>query len=287
MTERLRGAIAFLMREIKTLSFQLHPDQPISPQARQIAQCAFEQAIELFRVHESFIEWYIEFLLGELIPTSSYQRHITSLRAISLLLKSGILTHSSEAPKLRNQENSTVWPCMIDFFNQISTKLLLDLLMDPFQDVRSSATSILKLASPDNFTVGKLSEISPADAHALEPNISAKIIMAADQISFGSILSGSHEAESSHLRKNKTLTMLRDFIKRAEEFSKRTGRADYADGVARSYELLYGLLSSASERTQLLTQLVEDLETKVSIAEQNLAKAVLDEPVHGTFAALK
>lgn len=287
MIERLRGATALLVREIESISLQLSSEHSMSPQERELAQVALKQTTELLQVHSSFMEWYIEFLLGELIPTSSYQRHITALGAISLLLRSGILKQNPESPPVRAQDNSTVWPYIIEFFNPMSVRLLLDLLLDPFEDVRSSATSILKLASPDNFTAKELSKECPADIDIAKPAISAKIFFTADQNNFGSELSMRRESESRNERKNKPLVKLRDFIERAEDFSKRTGRADYADGLARSYELLCSLLSSTTEQIQLLTQLVEDLETKVRIAEQDLATAVLDAPVHGTFAALK
>jgi hypothetical protein len=286
MIERLRGATAFLVREIDSLSFQLRPKHSISPQERQMAQRALEQTTELLRVHASFIEWYIDFLLGELVPTASYQRHITALRAISLLLRSGILKRSSESPPARSSDNSTVWPYEIDFFNPASMRLLLDLLMDPFEDVRSSATSILKLASPDNFIAGERSEESQ-DLGAPQPAASRVDLDAASESVLISNLSVNCGAKSSHVDKNTPLGLLRSFMERAEKLSKTTSRADYADGVARSYELLYSLISSTSERTQILTQLVEDLETKVSFAEQDLAKAVLEAPIHGTFAALK
>ena len=78
-----------------------------------------------------------------------------------------------------------------------------------------------------------------------------------------------------------------DFIARAEEASKRTGRADYADAVARSHELLYGLLDSTEARIGLVEDVVDSLERKVAIAERDLARAVLIAPIHGHFAALR
>jgi hypothetical protein len=83
------------------------------------------------------------------------------------------------------------------------------------------------------------------------------------------------------------LKLLRDFVEQAQAWSKKTGRADYADGAGRSTSLLFNLLPSINEHTNFLTHLVEDLETKLCTAEQDLAKAVLDAPVHGNFAALK
>jgi hypothetical protein len=288
MIERLRGALALLMREIESLSFQLRPEHALSPQDRQMAQQASNQTTELLRGHASFIEWYIEFLLGELIPTASYQRHITALKAISLLLRSGILKPILGSPPAKISDNSTVWPCVIDFFNPMSMRLLLDLLMDPFEDVRSNATSILKLASPNDFSEGELVTEPQVD---IDSSHSADCIhnsaAASGQTLFVTTPSGCCEEKISHVRKGKPLGLLRDFVERAKVLSKRTGRADYADGVARSTSLLFGLLSSINEQTKFLTQLVEDLETELSIAEDDLAKAVLQAPVHGTLAALK
>jgi hypothetical protein len=271
MIDRLRGATAFLAREIENLSFQLRPEHVLPPRERQMAQHALEQTTELLMGHASFVEWYIDFLLGELVPTSSYQRHITALKSIFLLLRSGILKSNPGSPPERVADNSTVWPCVIDFFNPLSMRLLLDLLMDPFEDVRNSASSILKLASPDNFTGVNETWTDPESSQL------AKCVknLAEDVQKF------------SNVKTAKPLGLLRDFVERAEVWSKKTGRADYADGVARSISLLFSLLPSINERVNFLTRLVEDLEAKLCTAEQDLGKAVLDAPVHGNFAALK
>jgi hypothetical protein len=283
MIERLRGATAFLVREIEILSFQLRPENSLDPQWRQMAQQALEQTTDLLRGHANFVEWYIEFLLGELIPTASYQRHITALKAISLLLRSGILKPSARSPPVKISDNATVWPYLVEFFNPMAMRLLLDLLMDPFEDVRSNATSILKLASPEDFSESEQDEESQGGVNGSCVQDAADAV----QNSLIATPSTSCEEKFSTVRKGKSLGLLRDFVERAKGWSKRTGRADYADGVARSTSLLFSLLSSNTEQTAFLTQLVEDLEAKLSIAEDDLAKAVQEAPVHGTFAALK
>ena len=287
MIERLRGATAFLVRENESLSFQLRPEHPLDPQGRQMAQKALEQTIELLQGHASFVEWYIEFLLGELIPTASYQRHITALKAISLLLRSGILKPSLRSPPVRISDNATTWPYLIEFFNSMSMRLLLDLLMDPFEDVRSNATSVLKLASPEDFSESKQDEELQGDVTSSQAFGCVQDAADAAQNGLIAMPSTSREESFSTVRKGKPLGLLRDFVEGAKRWSKRTGRADYADGVARSTSLLFSLLSSNTEQTTFLTQLVEDLEAKLSIAEEDLAKAVHEVPVHGTFAALK
>jgi hypothetical protein len=287
MIERLRGATALLVRENESLSFQLRPEHSLGPQGRQMAQQALEQTTELLRGHASFVEWYIEFLLGELIPTASYQRHITALKAISLLLRSGILKPSLRSPPVRISDNTTVWPYLIEFFNPMSMRLLLDLLMDPFEDVRSNATSVLKLASPEDFSVDEQDEEFQGDVHSSQAVGCLQDAADAAQNCLVAMPSTSCGDVFSTVRKGKPMGLLRDFVEGAKRWSQRTGRADYADGVARSTSLLFSLLSPSTEQTTFLTQLVEDLEAKLSIAEDDLAKAVHEVPVHGTFAALK
>ena len=119
--------------------------------------------------------------------------------------------------------------------------------MDPFEDVRIGASDVLVFASRSCF-----SSRNPTSNSTDRP-----------------------------------LGLLIDFIERAKEASKRTGRADYADGVARSYRLLYGLQISRADKVELLEELVHDLETKVKIATKDLAQAVFEAPVHASFAALK
>ncbi|KAH7348481.1 HEAT repeat protein-like protein [Rhexocercosporidium sp. MPI-PUGE-AT-0058] len=266
MVERLRGATSLLVKEIESLSFQLNGTQELptpqheKDQQRLIAIQAMSQS------HDDFIMWYVEFLLTELIPTASYQRHITSLKAILLFLKSGILKQGVDSQPAKTSGNNTVWPYSIDFFTRGCMRLLLDLLLDPFEDVRSGATNILKLASPTSFDL-ELTDISEVEHNSIPLDVNTF---------------GNKTCEEG----NAPLRLLVDFIARAEDISKNTGRADHADGVARSYELLYGLQTSPQSRLGVITQLAEDLERKIEVAERSLGQAVSEAPIHGNFAAL-
>jgi hypothetical protein len=153
--------------------------------------------------------------------------------------------------------------------------------MDPFEDVRGSATNVLKLASPCHFVI-RSEELSEdvLSTRSAEPTLGNNTQVTADLPVIENVSADSNSIGYS-------LKLLKAFIKQAEEASKRTGRADYADGVARSYELLYGLLPSADLRIGLVSHLVNELELKVDIAERNLGQAVVEAPVHGNFAALK
>lgn len=229
LIERIKGATAYLVREIDRMIIQDRQNDRLDAQ-------------QLLNAHENFLTWFLEFLQGELVPTASYQRHITSLRAISLLLRSGLEERSSGDQKLTTTPDATIWAHTLSIFNSESIRLILDLLMDPFEDVRSGATSILKLASVNNF-------------------------------------------RSSKSQTSTDFDVLLEFIDRAEGFAKRTGRADFADGVARSYQILYGF-SDVKGRLSLVEGLVVGLEKKVVMAQSDLGEAVLVAPIHSDFSTI-
>ncbi|RDW59572.1 hypothetical protein BP6252_12659 [Coleophoma cylindrospora] len=299
--ERLRGSTAFLVREIESLSFvpkteedsqRLHSSPVNSPIRTTVGQTEvkdpflLEEAGKLLSRHEKFIEWYVEFLMGELASTCSYQRHITSLRAIGLLLKSGILGQAGAIQAGKVTDDSTIWPYNIRFFTTVAMRLFLDLLMDPFEDVRSSATGILKFASRDCFTIQPLSRNASQSNLSRRQSTDKGLEKQPRRRQSQAELLDAFTQESKEHWNSRPMGLLMDFIARAEGLSKRTGRADYADGVARAYELLYGLLDTEAARIDLVEDLIRQLERKISIAESDMARAVLVAPVHGQFAAL-
>lgn len=286
MIERFRGATAYLTRELENVKILLGLDESVGAVSQDRNQALLDEISGLLKMHERFIQWYLEFLSGELIPTASYQRHITALKAIALLLRSGILEPDPRLPPPKVSDNSTMWPYTIKFFTSGTMRLVLDLLMDPFEDVRINASVILKLASHDDFTLGKATEDAKIMKETLlRPNLA--VALAGIGTASGLQQLRNISSEPNTFRESTPPRLLLDFIDRGEDLSKRTGRADYADGVARSYEILYGLSPSMEARLTLVEDLVEQLEIKVEISGENLAQAVLEAPIHGNFAALK
>ncbi|CAK7265364.1 hypothetical protein SEPCBS119000_001474 [Sporothrix epigloea] len=93
--------------------------------------------------HEEFLTWYLSFLRTELAPTASYQRHFTALKATSWLLRqrrdvSGGVSDASDVVLVKRHFENMAW-----------FRCVLDLVMDPFDDVRETATSLLMLAPPE------------------------------------------------------------------------------------------------------------------------------------------
>lgn len=182
-----------------------------------------------------FLDWFLDFLAAELVPTASYQRHITALKALYLMAT------------IESREKTTVSAMNVaQLFNHKLVRILIDLLMNPFEDVRASATTILKLAPESIFSSPTVSEIS--DRHS---------------------------------------SLLTRFLSRADVISKRTGRADYADGVARTEDIIFSLLSTENARLEYVSTIIDELEERVIFAKRDIANAVQQAPVHGLFASLR
>ncbi|KAI1502258.1 putative death-receptor fusion protein-domain-containing protein [Biscogniauxia marginata] len=211
-------------------------DAEASPEKREITIDNTTSGLhDIIKLHEDFIRWYVEFLKGELVPTASYQRHITALKAMGFFLKSspqGVPTSIS-----RELVDATWF------------RAVLDRIMDPFDDVRGAAASLVMLLEPGSATSSRPTEIRGLLRDPMEE--------------------------------------LREFCQKADKLSRRTSRADHSDGVARSYELLCRWSSNFREVSEIPSAVLSSLEAKLSVAEQDLAIAVLQAPVHGDFASLR
>lgn len=205
-------------------------------------EAALKDAAEAYEVrtrHEEFLSWYLDFLKGELLPTASYQRHITALKATLLTVKLG--KHAGAGDEFD-----------ADIANVIAsdpswTRLLLDLILDPFDDVRDGTCELLGLF-PQN------------------------------------ILASSNEAGGGHTNLLKTLE---GFCASAQALANKTGRADHGDGAARSRGLLCRWLDTQELRFDVISKALGELEVKISKAETDLGHAAMESPVHGDFAAIR
>jgi len=93
-----------------------------------------------------FLSWYASLLAADLRPTASYQRHICSLKCLGVLLRSGIDAKVSRSHWSKSALGDHSWPFTLDIVNRHHLQeLLLDLTLDPFDDVRSLAASTLRI----------------------------------------------------------------------------------------------------------------------------------------------
>jgi hypothetical protein len=82
---------------------------------------------------------------------------------------------------------------------------------------------------------------------------------------------------------------------RAEKLMQLSGRADYADGVGRLYDIFHGcvqakdgsITTSSYTRDIYIVQLLSLLEKDISVATKTLHSAVATAPIHGRLIALR
>jgi hypothetical protein len=282
MIGRINGAVSFLTRELASSPIKQNQISRKKSEHPDFADIASQEKMVL-QEHEDFILWYQNFLTNELIPTASYQRHITALRSIQLGVDSSILIRHKKTldPTIKAQAQETR---SNGIFTQKMIRLLLDLLMNPFEDVRAAATQLLELAPELCFTqqhdIESSVHLNSQDSSLFKNASNHSNLKSLDRIP-------TNTGGTEQFQHDKVPGILISFIQNAETASRRSGRADLADGVAHTHELIYCLQTTDEARIDLLENLVSDLEMNVIIAGKDLAQAVLLAPVHGQFAALR
>jgi hypothetical protein len=294
LVDRLRGAVSSLSREIERYKKAIVHRSTLSESGPLVfcklgkQDCAVETAkpsINLLQRHVEFLEWYINFVITELQPTVPYQRHVTALKTLSILLQSGL---DGEVPAVKLSklaQGEIKWPFYVKVMDTRARRVLLDLLADPFDDVRSNAASILKMAAPDSVY------LLHTGADIKSPSEGSRV--------------GSQQKVDTALAatRNATLLDVFDFLTRLERTMYLSGRADHADGVARTYEIIVDMSTrSQKSSTQLrsmaktqhgnpqlaiASQLVLFLEEALAVARKDLALAVSSNPVHGHLAGIR
>ncbi|QIX00849.1 hypothetical protein AMS68_006366 [Peltaster fructicola] len=98
----------------------------------------------LVQPERNFILWYKRFLMWELRPGASYQRHISALRCLSILMRSGVdralpVDGLSKAAKAGGK-----WPFDVKIVDEDFEQVLITMILDPFDDVRQVTASLLE-----------------------------------------------------------------------------------------------------------------------------------------------
>lgn len=134
LVDRMRGTTAMLVRT--SIAPKSSPDTGTSS-----AQSAARELAH----HRQFLEWLPRFLARQLRPTASYQRHISGLKCLSILARSGVDDMLASKNWSRTALQATKWPIKVPILTSDIRELLFDLVLDPFDDVRQTAASILGL----------------------------------------------------------------------------------------------------------------------------------------------
>ena len=102
-------------------------------------------SITSLQEYQAMIEWLLHMVGMELRPTANYQRHISALKILTILLRSGIDDSVPRVHRSKSATAQTTWPFHLSIFDTGLTRVLMDLLLDPFDDVRHAAASILSV----------------------------------------------------------------------------------------------------------------------------------------------
>jgi hypothetical protein len=196
----------------------------------------------------AFIVWYTKFLEWELRSTGTYQRRITALRSLIIALKSGVDAGVPRAQLSKSAQGELNWAHTLQISNPGLTRLLLDLVLDPFDDIREAAISVLQLC------LAALSDAERASVLATLPRFISR-------------------AEATMLRTGRADQA--DGVARAYSLLFAVGSADAASSS-----------KSDPSRSGVFKGLRQQLTQTLDIARTNLSEAVNGRPVHGIYAAL-
>ncbi|KAK5726895.1 hypothetical protein LTR15_002785 [Elasticomyces elasticus] len=105
---------------------------------------------DVLQSHADFLSWLIRFLQWELRPTASYQRHTSALKCILIVARSGLDDTVAKASLSKSALAETQWPMKMHVLTSEMCRLLLDRVIDPFDDVRQMSSAILTLFPADD-----------------------------------------------------------------------------------------------------------------------------------------
>lgn len=198
----------------------------------------------------SFIVWYLRFLQWELRPTAPYQSRITALRSLTIVLRSGLDPGVPFESLSKSAQGQLNWAHGIQIGNKKLMRALLDLILDPFDDVRDTAVSVLQLclaALPETEKEVVMSVIPPFISRAEAVMLRTGRADQADGVAraYGMIFSSAQDA---------------------------------AVTPGSSY---------FSTKLQIFEHLQHQLKSTLALAHEDLSNAVDGRPVHGIFAALR
>ncbi|EME84523.1 uncharacterized protein MYCFIDRAFT_214770 [Pseudocercospora fijiensis CIRAD86] len=113
--------------------------------SQQTSKLESAEATQALRIHQDFLKWLHRFLVHELRPSASYQRHISALKGLSIMARSALDSAVPTESWTKSARGETKWTFHIKILTPDLQRQLLDLLFDPFDDVRQTAASILRL----------------------------------------------------------------------------------------------------------------------------------------------
>lgn len=251
--DRLRGSTSTLVKDkIKNSSSQTRlpfPREVYVGLSTPREPSACESLIEALR----FIVWYILFLESELRPDASYQRRISALRALAVVLKSGLDPRVPHRHLSKRAQGQLHWAHQLQVSNTQMCRALLDMVMDPYDDIREASVSTLQICLVS----------MPAEHREMVITELPRFIA---------------RAEASMLRTGRA--DLADGVARAYALY-------FSTCGMKSMAVRDIFRSETTQKVELLERLNSQLKDTLQVARSNLSEAVNGRPVHGTYAAIR
>lgn len=234
LIERLRAATATLAKHNKRAN-------------------ASDIAAEL-NLHRSFVSWYLSFLRMELRPTASYQRHISSLKCLTIVLRSGLDPFVSETHYSKSAGGEIRWPFQISVADPGTVQTLIGLLLDPFDDVRLTSAGVLKIVNSSTASFDGSTQTAATD---YQPMLRALTRAERSMMTSGR---ADHADGVAHV---------------------------YAILFQRSSMETQSDKEWWFSKTKVLDHLVTKIENTTRIASDDLLTAVNGNPLHGLFSSVR
>jgi Putative death-receptor fusion protein (DUF2428) len=212
-----------------------------------------------YESHEVFLDGFLSFIEGELRPNYSFPRQISALRALQLLAESGIDPSVPMKTASKSSHDLPYWPLKKSLHEPRMKSALWRLLLNPFEEIRNSATMVLKLI------LGNAITSNNQGVPILASNLSSALPM------------GCQQDESNQ---DKISRVIGD----ANSLAALTNRADHADGVGRLLGLQYQFTTS---RSLLVRKILEALEKVSGASRDKAAIQRTDLSLHGYLLGLK
>lgn len=200
----------------------------------------------------SFISWYKQFLIEELRSTANYQRRITALQCIIIVLRSGLDPGVPHAQLSKAAQGQLQWAHELHVADDRLIRVLLDLILDPFDDIRASTIAVLQLC------IATLSDCKRRSVIALIPAF-------IDRAELAMLKTGRADQADGVARAYSLL------------YSTSNAKLSYGPDFDRH----------PSSDITVFKKLCYQLSSTLEIARDDLSRAVDGRPVHGTFAALR
>ena len=135
LIDRIRAITAVLARQ----------SNRVPSIVNEIEQKCQASQVFLLEYHKVFLRWLLRLLTWMLEPTANYQKHISALQCLLILVKSGVDPNVPSQFFSKSALGETRWAFHVHTCTSELERLLLDLLLDPFDDVRQTSAAILRI----------------------------------------------------------------------------------------------------------------------------------------------